>query len=141
MVLWYAEYVNTASGLGAESNSDRQMLGATQLKTGHGTHCPYSFTVDEKREFTHADRDRVQGGCSEEVGLGPSRLYTHILQRPATLLSTQADPNRIGYKRGIFFVVEPGGMLTEEEEDLADALSPINDQLSFSPISVCRRSV
>ena len=69
-----------------------------------------------------------------EVGLDPSRLYPHVLRRPEALLLTQADPNRIGYKHGVVSVVEPGVILTEEEEDLADALSPINDQLSLSPV-------
>ena len=69
-----------------------------------------------------------------EVGLDPARLYPHVLQRPGALLLTQADPSRIGYKHGTVSVVEPGVILTEEEEDLADALSPINDQLSLSPV-------
>ena len=34
----------------------------------------------------------------------------------------------------IVSIVDPGVILNEEEEDLANALSPINDQLSLSPI-------
>ena len=69
-----------------------------------------------------------------EVGLDPSRLYPHVLPRPAALLLKQADPSRVGHKNGAVSVVEPSVILTEEEEDLADALSPINDQLCLSPV-------
>jgi hypothetical protein len=69
-----------------------------------------------------------------EVGLDPSTLYPDVLPRPEALLLKQADPDRVGYKHGVVSVVEPGVILTEEEEDLADALSPINDQLSLSPV-------
>ena len=69
-----------------------------------------------------------------EVGLDPSRLYPHVLPRPAALLLKQADPNRVGHNNGTVSVVEPSVILTEEEEDLVDALSPINDQLWLSPV-------
>ena len=69
-----------------------------------------------------------------EVGLDPSRLYPHVLPRPEALLLEQANPDRVGYKNGAVSVVQPGVILSEEEEDLADALSPINDQLSLSPV-------
>lgn len=69
-----------------------------------------------------------------EVGLDPSRLYPHVLPRPTALLLKQADPNRVGRKNGAVSVLEPSVILTEEEEDLVDALSPINDQLSLSPV-------
>lgn len=69
-----------------------------------------------------------------EVGLDPSRLYPHVLPRPAALLLEQANPNRVDHKNGAVSVVEPSVILTEEEEDLADALSPINDQLLLSPV-------
>ncbi|KAF9654138.1 hypothetical protein BDM02DRAFT_6878 [Thelephora ganbajun] len=68
-----------------------------------------------------------------QVGLDPSRVYPHVLTRPEALLLKQADPNRVGYTNGTVSVVEPGVILNEEEEDLADALSPINDQLLLSP--------
>jgi hypothetical protein len=69
-----------------------------------------------------------------EAGLDPSRLYPHVLPRPEALLLKEADPSRVGLKNGVVSIVEPGVILNEEEEDLADALSPINDQLSLSPI-------
>ena len=69
-----------------------------------------------------------------EVGLDPSRLYPHVLPRPEALLLEHADPSRVVYKNGAVSAREPGVILTEEEEDLADALSPINDQLSLSPV-------
>lgn len=68
------------------------------------------------------------------VGLDPSRLYPHVLPRPEALLLKQADPDRVAYKNDVVSAVESGVILTEEEEDLADALSPINDQLSLSPV-------
>ena len=70
----------------------------------------------------------------KDVGLDPSRLYPHVLPRPEALLLKQADPNRVVHKSGAVSATDPGAMLTEEEEDLADALSPINDQLSLSPV-------
>ena len=75
-----------------------------------------------------------KAGALREVGLDPSRLYPHVLPRPEALLLEQANPDRVGYKHGTISAVEPGVILTEEEEDLADALSPINDQLSLSPV-------
>ena len=69
-----------------------------------------------------------------EVGLDPSKLYPQILPRPKVLSVKEVDPNRVGYKNGIVSIVDPGVILNEEEEDLANALSPINDQLSLSPI-------
>jgi hypothetical protein len=68
------------------------------------------------------------------IGLDPSRLYPDILPRPEALSLKEADPNRVSYKNGVVSIVEPGITLSEEEEDLADALSPINDQLSLSPV-------
>jgi len=75
-----------------------------------------------------------KAGALREVGLDPSRLYPHVLPRPEALLLEQANPDRVGRKHGIISAIEPGVILTEEEEDLADALSPINDQLSLSPV-------
>lgn len=68
------------------------------------------------------------------VGLDPSRMYPLVLPRPQALSLKEADPGRIGCKNGVVCAAEPGVVLSEEEEDLADALSPINDQLSLSPI-------
>ena len=69
-----------------------------------------------------------------EVGLDPSRLYPHVLSRPDPLSLKNADPNRICYNNGVVSATDPGVIFNEEEEDLADALSPINDQLSLSPV-------
>lgn len=69
-----------------------------------------------------------------DVGLDPSRLFPHVLPRPEALSLKEADPNRVSCKDGVVSVAEPGIILSEEEEDLADALSPINDQLSLSPV-------
>lgn len=69
-----------------------------------------------------------------EVGLDPGRLFPDVLPRPDPLLLEHADPNRVDRKNGAVSVARPGVILTEEEEDLADALSPINDQLSLSPV-------
>ena len=69
----------------------------------------------------------------KEVGLDPGRLFPDVLPRPDALLLKHADPSRIDHKNGVVSVARQGVILTEEEEDLADALSPINDQLSLSP--------
>ena len=70
----------------------------------------------------------------KEVGLDPGRLFPDVLPRPDALLLKHVDPNRIDHKDGVVSVARPDVILTEEEEDLADALSPINDQLSLSPV-------
>lgn len=75
-----------------------------------------------------------KAGALREVGLDPATLYPHVLPRPKALSLKEANPSRVGYVNGTISVVEPDIPLNEEEEDLADALSPINDQLSLSPI-------
>ena len=68
-----------------------------------------------------------------EVGLDPGRLFPDLLLRPDVLLLKHADPSRIDRKNGVVSVPRQGAILTEEE-DLADALSPFNDQSSLSPV-------
>ena len=75
-----------------------------------------------------------KAGALREVGLDPATLYPHVLPRPEALSLKEADPSRVGYVNGTVAVVEPSIILGEEEEELADALSPINDQLSLAPI-------
>lgn len=57
------------------------------------------------------------------VGLDPAALYPAVQDRPAALHYAPAAPVPDG---------AAGTPLTEEEEDLADALSPVYDQLALA---------
>ena len=121
-------------GLGTESSSDPDVGGgAVKNGTRHAlSRIPFRWMIREC--FLAQTGIMFKADGLREVGLDPSTLYPDVLPRPEALLLKQADPDRVGYKRGVVSVVEPGVILTEEEEDLADALSPINDQLSLSPV-------
>ena len=58
------------------------------------------------------------------VGLDPGDLYPIVKERPEPLYYSPNAPVPDG--------TAPGRRLTEEEEDLADALCPIYDQLSLA---------
>jgi hypothetical protein len=68
------------------------------------------------------------------IGLDPGTLYPRVLPRPDSITFEQTDRSRIAsdHSNGTVTVVDKKTILTEEEEDLADILSPINDQLSLS---------
>lgn len=77
-----------------------------------------------------------------QIGLDPGTLYPHVLRRPVPVTFERADRSRMSSvdrsqiandrSSGVVTVVNKELMLTEEEEDLADILSPINDELSLS---------
>jgi hypothetical protein len=69
-----------------------------------------------------------------KTGLDPGALYPNVLPRPNPMTLERADRSRIAsdYGSGTVTVVDERMILTEEEEDLADILSPINDELSLS---------
>lgn len=66
-----------------------------------------------------------------QIGLDPGTLYPHVLTRPDPVTFERTDRSRIAsdHSSGMVTVVNREMILTEEEEDLADILSPINDQL------------
>ena len=68
------------------------------------------------------------------IGLDPGTLHPHVLRRPDPVTFERADRSRIAsdHSSGMVTVVNKEMILTEEEEDLADILSPINDELSLS---------
>ena len=78
-------------------------------------------------------RDNVQGRPIDRSGARPIEAIPQVLPRPKALSVKEVDPNRVGYRNGIVSAVDLG-IILNEEEDLADALSPINDQLSLPPI-------
>jgi len=69
-----------------------------------------------------------------QIGLDPSTLYPRVLPRPDPVTFEMVDRSRIAtdHKTGAVKVVNELSILTEEEEDLVDILSPINDELSRS---------
>jgi hypothetical protein len=74
------------------------------------------------------------GQLLAQIGLDPTTLYPRVLPRPDPITFERADRSRIASddSKGTVTVVNEGLILTEEEEDLADILSPINDELSRS---------
>ncbi|KAF8522477.1 hypothetical protein BU17DRAFT_44706 [Hysterangium stoloniferum] len=79
---------------------------------------------------------RFHGNLLRTVGLDPASLYPVVLPRPPALPATSTLPSHeppsspltpcIGYSN-----IHPSTILSEEEEDLADALCPIYDQLKI----------
>ena len=69
-----------------------------------------------------------------KIGLDHGTLYPHVLRRPDPITFERADRSRLASvgSSGMVTVVDRDLTLTEEEEDLADILSPINDELSNS---------
>jgi hypothetical protein len=68
-----------------------------------------------------------------KIGMDPATLYPHVVPRPDPVTFERADRSRIAsdHSSGLVAIVNKT-MLTEEEEDLADILSPINDELALS---------
>jgi len=68
------------------------------------------------------------------IGLDPGTLYPRVLPRPDPITSRRADRPRTASddSSGMSKVANNDLTLTEEEEDLEDMLSPINDGLSLS---------
>jgi len=74
------------------------------------------------------------GQLLSKIGMNPATLYPNVLPRPDAITFGRADHSRIAsdHSSGMVTIVNQSMILTEEEEDLADALSPINDELSLS---------
>lgn len=69
-----------------------------------------------------------------KIGMDPATLHPDVLPRPDPITFERADRSRIAsdHSSGLVTIVNKRMILTEEEEDLADILSPINDELSLS---------
>lgn len=74
------------------------------------------------------------GELLAQFGLDPATLHPDIHRRPDAITFERADHSRIAsdHSSGMVTVVNKNMILTEEEEDLADILSPINDQLALA---------
>lgn len=74
------------------------------------------------------------GQVLSKIGMDPITLHPKVLPRPDTTTFERADRSRIAsdHTSGAVTIVDESIILTEEEEDLADILSPINDELSLS---------
>lgn len=74
------------------------------------------------------------GQLLARIGLDPATLYPQVLRRPDPVTFERADRSRIAsdHSSGMVTIVNQEMVLTEEEEDLADILSPINDELERS---------
>ena len=70
------------------------------------------------------------GSMFKQIGLDPATLYPHVTERPPPIYGNAPEPNPDA--------PEPADsdpqstFISEEKEDLADALSPIYDQLRIS---------
>ena len=69
-----------------------------------------------------------------KIGMDHATLHPHVLPRPDAITFERADRSRIAsdHSSGLVTIVNKRMVLTEEEEDLADILSPVNDELSLS---------
>jgi len=73
------------------------------------------------------------GQLLAKIGLDPATLCPNVLCRPDPITLELADRSRIASGHaGTVAVVNKDMVLNEEEEDLADILSPVNDELSLS---------
>ncbi|KAL6304814.1 hypothetical protein BKA93DRAFT_250549 [Sparassis latifolia] len=79
---------------------------------------------------------RFHGEALRNVGLDPAALYPKVLERPPAL-SPSSSRYAMEYAHSRESTdatrVSQGAPLTEEEEDLIDALCPIYDQLKIAP--------
>ncbi|KAG6880142.1 hypothetical protein C0992_005226 [Termitomyces sp. T32_za158] len=72
----------------------------------------------------------------KSLGLDPAGLYPYVQKRPPPLPSDKVHIQRIpaGHKAELSVQVDtPANIMSEEEHELRDAMSPIYDQLSVSP--------
>ncbi|KAF9237083.1 hypothetical protein BU15DRAFT_49280 [Melanogaster broomeanus] len=86
----------------------------------------------------------------KQIGLDPDTLYPHVLERPPPIYQSPLPPSEPGtpdsLKRStippplvitndptVVVYSDGGKFVCEEEEDLADALCPIYDQLKLAP--------
>ena len=68
-----------------------------------------------------------------KTGIDPGTLFPTVLSRPDPVTFESADRSRIASDHsGTVTIVDKEMILSEEEEDLADILSPVNDQLSLA---------
>ena len=74
------------------------------------------------------------GQLLAQIGLDPGTLYPRVLSRPDPVTFERTDRSRIAsdHSSGMVTIVDKKKILSEEEEDLADILSPINDELARS---------
>jgi hypothetical protein len=68
------------------------------------------------------------------LGLDPGTLHPRVLPRPDPITFERVDRSRIAsdHSSGMVTIVNKDMILSEEEEDLADILSPVNDELVLS---------
>jgi len=73
------------------------------------------------------------GQLLAQIGLDPGTLYPRVIGRPDPVTFERTDRSRIAsdHSSGMVTIVNKKTILTEEEEDLADIMSPINDQLAL----------
>ncbi|KAI0812234.1 hypothetical protein BC629DRAFT_1280613 [Irpex lacteus] len=76
---------------------------------------------------------RFHTSLLKQVGLDPESLYPIVKERPALSSPLPTNPTEVrAYLDKL--ATAPHGALTEEEEDLADALCPIYDQLDIAKV-------
>ena len=76
------------------------------------------------------------GQLLAKIGLDPGTLHDRVLSRPDPVTFERTDRSRIAsdHSSGMVTIVNKEMILTEEEEDLADVLSKINDELASSRV-------
>ncbi|KAI6154269.1 hypothetical protein BKA82DRAFT_1006214 [Pisolithus tinctorius] len=71
----------------------------------------------------------------QQIGMDPSTLYPHVVCRPPPIYNSpaNADPNAPCDDHAVIQCDPDGKFVSEEMEDLYDALSPMYDQLMITP--------
>ncbi|KAI6154270.1 hypothetical protein BKA82DRAFT_4099422 [Pisolithus tinctorius] len=89
-----------------------------------------------KNGARHRLASSFQRSMFQQIGMDPETLYPHVLERPPALTNTPtASPVSCKLEGDSSNRdTEDTDFSSEEQEDLADALSPIHDRLKMTPI-------
>ena len=68
------------------------------------------------------------------IGLDPASLYRHVTERPPAIYRNPDPDTQSGAEATVVQCDSIGRFVSEEQEDLADALSDIYDQLRLAPL-------
>ena len=69
-----------------------------------------------------------------QIGLDPASLYPHVTERPPAIYQNPTPDTQSGADATVVQHGPAGKFVSEEQEDLADALSPIYDKLRLAPL-------
>ena len=68
------------------------------------------------------------------IGLDPASLYPHVTERPPAIYRNPDPDTQSGTEATVVQYDPTSKFVSEEQDDFADALSPIYDQLRLAPL-------